>query len=101
VLVDLDCCAEGEALHRDVCARRERLLGSEHPDTISSRIHLANALRIGKRLPEAEQMYRDLLADAERLHGTGHDNTATARINLASVLYSMGRLDEAESQHNA
>jgi YD repeat-containing protein len=73
----------------------ERLLGPEHPDTLTSRNNLAYAYRSAGRLGEAIPLYEQTLADRERLLGPEHPDTLTSRNNLAYAYESAGRLDEA------
>jgi tetratricopeptide (TPR) repeat protein len=76
-------------------ADRERLLGPDHPHTLSSRFHLALVYESARRLNEAISLYEQTLADRERVLGTDHPHTVTSRTNLASAHRSAGRLDEA------
>ena len=47
--------AEAEAEHRSVLAIRQRVLGAEHPDTLTTRNNLAAALRAQGKYAEAEE----------------------------------------------
>jgi Tetratricopeptide repeat len=75
--------AEAEQLSREVLADRRRLLGEDHPDTLTSRATLARlAARQGRRA-EAEELYRQVIADRTRVLGGHHPDTAAARHELA------------------
>ena len=78
-----------------VLADSERLLGADHPDTLTSRNNLADAYRSAGRLREAIGLYERNLADSERLLGADHPDTLTSRNDLAVAYESAGRLREA------
>ena len=60
----------------------ERVLGAEHPDTLTSRNNLAGAYQTAGRLGEAIPLYEQTLTDSERVLGAEHPNTYTVRENL-------------------
>ena len=64
-------------------ADRERLLGPDHPNTLTSRNNLAARYRAAGRPAEALSSLEQALADCERLLGPDHPDTLTARANLA------------------
>ena len=76
-------------------ADAERVLGADHPDTLSSRNNLAGAYQEAGRVEEAIPLYERTLADAERVLGADHPQTLTSRNNLASAYQEAGRLEEA------
>jgi tetratricopeptide (TPR) repeat protein len=78
-----------------VTANRERVLGAEHPDTLSSRNNLAGAYQSAGRLTEAIPLYEQTLADRERVLGADHPDTLSSRSNLAFAYKSAGRLGDA------
>jgi tetratricopeptide (TPR) repeat protein len=82
-------------------ADRERLLGADHPNTLSSRNDLAFAYRLAGRLGEAIALHEATLADRERVLGTDHPDTLTSRNNLAFAYRWTGRLGEAITLHEA
>ena len=64
---------------------RRRLLGDDHPDTLTSRATLARlAARQGRR-GEAEELYRQVIADRSRVLGSGHPDTAAVRDEFARL----------------
>ncbi|HEX2810430.1 MAG TPA: tetratricopeptide repeat-containing protein, partial [Kineosporiaceae bacterium] len=87
--------AEAIALEERVLADRERLLGPEHPDTLTVRANLASSYSSAGRTAEAIALQEQALAEAERLLGPEHPDTLTARGNLASSYGSAGRTAEA------
>jgi len=70
---------------RDVLATRRRVLGDDHPDTLTSRDTLAwLAGRQGRRA-EAVELYRQVLADRSRVLGTSHPDTQATRDELTKL----------------
>jgi Tetratricopeptide repeat len=61
---------------------RERIAGTDHPDTIAARADLAFAYRSAGQLREAIRDYESALADAERYLGPDHPMTRVARDSL-------------------
>jgi hypothetical protein len=73
--------AAGEALAAD----RERMLGTDHPDTLKSRNNLATAHQDAGRTTEAIPLFERTLADRERVQGTDHPHTNIVRRSLAAL----------------
>uniref|UniRef100_UPI0013005759 tetratricopeptide repeat protein n=1 Tax=Streptomyces triticisoli TaxID=2182797 RepID=UPI0013005759 len=73
-----------EALELDerVLADYERLLGLDHPDTLTARSNLAVSYRDAGRIREALDLCERVLVDRERLFGLDHPDTLTARNNV-------------------
>jgi len=86
-----DAIAMGEPLTADL----ERVLGPDHPDTISARNNLARAYRATGRVADAIPLVQQTLATRERLLGADHPSTITSRNNLASAYRASGRPAEA------
>ena len=82
-------------LYEQVLAERERVLGPDHPDTLTIRNNLAGAYKSAGRLGEAIELYEQVLADRVRVLGPDHPDTLTVRNNLAGAYKSAGRLAEA------
>ena len=82
-------------LYEQVLAERERVLGPDHPDTLTIRNNLAGAYKSAGRLAEAIELYEQVLADRVRVLGPDHPDTLTVRNNLAGAYKSAGRLAEA------
>ena len=83
----LQAIAVGEPLTADL----ERLLGPDHPDTLTSRNRLAAAYRDAGRVAEAVPLFEQALAARERLLGPDHSDTLTSRNNLANAYQDAGR----------
>ena len=82
-------------LYEQVLAERERVLGADHPDTLTVRNNLAGAYYSVGRFGEAIELYEQVLAEYERVLGADHPDTLTVRNNLAGAYKSAGRLAEA------
>ena len=76
---------DGAALLYRALGTRERVLGPEHPDTLTSRNNLAGCLQAMGDLAAAEPLYRAALAGAELVLGVGHPTTVIFRANLKGV----------------
>ena len=75
---------------------RERVLGPDHPDTLTSRNNLAGAYQSAGDLDQAIALYEQTLTDRERMLGPDHPDTLTSRNNLAFAYQSAGRPDQAD-----
>ena len=93
--------AEAENLWRAALAIRERVLGAEHPDTLSSRMNLALVLLAQGTNPEAQKELRAVLAIRERVLGAEHPDTLMSRNCLALTLQFQGKHAEVEKEHRA
>ncbi len=83
----------GEA-HRVLAAERERLLGPDHPDTLTSRLEGGHAAsRLGRSF-EAHQIYAEVLAGRERALGPDHPDSLSCRHQVALNLGRLGRLED-------
>ncbi|HAK89120.1 MAG TPA: hypothetical protein DCP24_08695, partial [Nitrospiraceae bacterium] len=78
---------------------REKIRGSEHPDTAIVLRVLAELYRVTGRYAEAEPLFKRSLAIVERALGKDHFSVA-ASLNKLAVLYeSTGRYADAELLH--
>jgi tetratricopeptide (TPR) repeat protein len=98
VLYDQGQYGDAERTFRVVLEERERVLGTEHPDTLDARNCLEIALYYGGKYAEAEAEARTLLAIRGKVLGPNHPDTLKARNNLADDLFSEGRYAEAETE---
>ncbi|VBB80786.1 Putative protein of unknown function [Podospora comata] len=90
---------EAEQIHRQALQLREKVLGKEHPKTLSSMNNLANAYLIARGNEGAEQMHRQALQLSQKVLGKEHPHTLSSMNNLAGVLDSQGKHEEAEQMH--
>ena len=74
---------------------RERVLGPEHPDTLSSGNNLAAGYRAAGRIDDAIRLYEQTLEVSERVLGPEHPDTVVSRNNLATSYRAARRVDDA------
>lgn len=89
--------AAAEPLFRRALDVRERTLGPEHPDTLSSLNNLAYVLDSIADYAGAEPLYRRALEAEERLRGPDHPSTLCVLNNLAFLLANQGKNSGAEA----
>ncbi|MFG2132853.1 tetratricopeptide repeat protein [Streptomyces sp. NPDC048751] len=87
--------AEAGEVHRAVAAERERLLGSDHPDTLASRYEVAFTLSRTGRAADALREYKHVAAARIRALGADHPDTLAVRQEMAYVLGQLGRHEDA------
>jgi tetratricopeptide (TPR) repeat protein len=80
-------------------ADQERVLGPDHPDTLTSRDELGVAYLNAGRTDEAITFHQQTLAARERVLGPDHPDTLTSRHNLATAYQDLGPSDEAITLH--
>jgi tetratricopeptide (TPR) repeat protein len=90
------CYPDAEPLLRGALESRERVLGLEHPDTLTSVNNLALLLDSTGAYGEAEPLLRRALESSERVLGPDHPDTLTSVNNLALLLHSKGDYGETE-----
>jgi len=78
-----------------VMETRKRLLGEEHPDTLTSTANMALTYTDQGWWKEAEELQAKGLCICSRVLGEEHPDTLTSMANLAFTWESQGRLDEA------
>ncbi|KAL5326329.1 hypothetical protein ACEPPN_007467 [Leptodophora sp. 'Broadleaf-Isolate-01'] len=86
---------EAEAIHQQELGLIERVLGPEHPETLTSVGNLAVVLDRQGKYDAAEKMYRRALEQYSTVLGPEHPGRLTSMSNLAVVLDSRGKYDEA------
>ncbi len=77
---------EAEKLQREGLAVLKRVLGAEHPDTLTAAGNLAVILLRQGKCDEAEKMQQQGLAVLKGVLGAEHPDTLTAAGNLAESL---------------
>jgi hypothetical protein len=65
--------------------RSRRVLGEDHPDTLTSRNNLAGAYQAAGDLDRAIPLLEATLSDCRRALGEDHPLTSTVRRNLRAV----------------
>jgi hypothetical protein len=74
----------------------KRVLGEEHPDTLTSMANLALTYSDQGRWTEAEELQVQVIEMRKRVLGAEHPDTLTSMANLASTYRNQGRWKEAE-----
>jgi serine/threonine protein kinase len=87
---------EAQPLQESALATRRRVLGEEHPDTLSSINDMGHLLELRGKRAETEPFYREALEKRRRALGEEHPETLSSMSNLGNLLRSLGRPDEAE-----
>lgn len=88
---------EAEPLAKRVREIREKTVGPEHPDTISSLNNLGELYESQGQYREAETILRRALEMSQKALGPDHPGTATVLHNLAGIYRRRGLCKEAES----
>jgi tetratricopeptide (TPR) repeat protein len=88
--------AEAEELRREVLEIRRRVLGPEHPNTLTSMNNLTFSISNQGRYAEAEKLRREVLEISRRVLGPEHPKTITYMNSLAFSISKQGRYAEAE-----
>ena len=95
-LLDLgDSAARAIQVGESLLADRERVLGPDHPDTLTSRNNLGEAYLAAGQAAEAIPLLERTLADRERVLGPDHPDTLQSRNNLGEAYRAAGRAAEA------
>ena len=87
--------AEAIPLFEQTLAMRQRMLGPDDPETLTSQDNLASAYQDAGRIAEAIRLYELNLEARERLLGPDHPTTLNSRGNLAAAYRDGGRIAEA------
>lgn len=69
---------EATAMSEQALARHERVLGHDHPDTLTVRNNLGDVYLVAGRVHEAIAVFEQTLADAERILGLVLEPSAVA-----------------------
>ncbi|KAK3939624.1 P-loop containing nucleoside triphosphate hydrolase protein [Diplogelasinospora grovesii] len=77
---DIGSWGEAAAMKKEVLEKRQRILGDEHPDTISAMNNLANTLGDQGKLDEAVAMLKEVLEKMQRILGREHPHTLGSQI---------------------
>ena len=85
---------EAIALYERVLTDRTRVLGEDHPDTLTSRNNLASAYHAAGRLTEAIMRWQAVCADCLRILGPDHPLTATVHENLEAARRMLKRRED-------
>lgn len=86
-------------LGRELLVDSKRILGSDHPHTLTAHYELARAYMDTGRIDEAITLHQQTLTNRQRILGPDHPDTLTSQHGLAFGYQCMGRVDEAVSLH--
>jgi lipopolysaccharide biosynthesis regulator YciM len=82
-------------LCEECLAKAKRILGEDHPDTLSSLNNLADLFRSKGEYDRALPLYEECLAKRKRVLGEDHPDTLSSLNNLADLFRSKGEYDRA------
>ena len=87
---------EAEQLDIQVIESSKRILGEEHPDTLSSLASLSTTYWNQGRWKEAEQLDIQVMESCKRIFGEEHPDTLSSMANLAATYRNQGHWKEAK-----
>jgi hypothetical protein len=90
-----------EGILREVLKEREHVLGPEHPETLRTRMDVANSLYRQGKYAEAEVEYRAVRKLLEKVLGPEHPTTQRTGMGVANALDAQGKYAEAEAEYRA
>ena len=82
-------------LYEECLAKRKRVLGDDHPDTLASLNNLAGLFESKGEYDRALPLYEECLAKKKRVLGDDHPDTLTSLNNIAALFHNKGDLDRA------
>ena len=94
--------ARSITLAQQTLADSERVLNTDHPDTLIARNNLAGAHQSAGQITEAINLHQENLTEREHILGNDHPDTLTTRNNLAYAYKTAGHIAEAIAlyEHN-
>ena len=78
-------------MEREVLAVKQRVLGADHPSTLTTAGDLASSFSRQGKYDEAEKMEREVLAVRKQVLGADHSDTLSTAGNLARSLNRQGK----------
>ena len=86
----------GRAVHPRGAGACRRVLGDDHPSTLTAISNMGVLLAARGKLAEAEPYFRESLASHRRVLGDDHPDTLGAIDSMSGMLLQQGKLAEAE-----
>ncbi len=86
---------QSAVIHQQTLELREKVLGKEHPSTLTSMNNLAKMLHSQGKHEQAGQIHRQTLQLRENTLGKDHPDTLDSMNNVAEVLRRLGNYEEA------
>jgi tetratricopeptide (TPR) repeat protein len=104
-LLNAEALTEDAAHHTDraldaarrALALKQRLLGPDHPDTLSAAQNIGVILQSARRYPEALEVDQSTRTQVERALGADHPLLAVIENNEGEILNALGRHTEART----
>jgi non-specific serine/threonine protein kinase/serine/threonine-protein kinase len=93
---ELDLYERAQPYQELALATRRRLLGDDHPDTLTSTHMMGWLLEFHGRQAEAEPYLREALEGRRHVLGDDHPDTLESIANMGYLLHQQGRIVEAE-----
>jgi tetratricopeptide (TPR) repeat protein len=87
--------SEAEPYFREALEVRRRVLGEEHPNTLTSISNMGGLLYAQGKLSEAESYFREALEVRRRVLGEEHPSTLTSINNMGALLQAQGKHQQA------
>ena len=87
---------EVEELEVQVVKTKKRVLGQQHPDTLTSMANLAAAYRNQERWEEAKELDAQVVEMSRKVLVQEHPDTLASMANLASIYLNQGQWKYAE-----
>ena len=94
-MTDIGRLQEEYTIKKYILKERRRILGEEHPSTISAMNNLASTLGDLGQWEEESNIKKEVVEQRRRILGEEHPDTITVMNNLASTLGDLGQQDEA------
>ena len=91
--------SDSERLSLQATEISSKILGSEHPDTLTIIDNLAGSYRAQGRWEDAARLREEVLEKTRRIMGDDHPDTLTTMGNLADTYRAQGRTGEAATLH--
>jgi tetratricopeptide (TPR) repeat protein len=88
--------SQAELWFRESVQQREKVLGTEHVNTLRSKTWLAATLHKQEKYAEAEQLLQQSVQQREKVLGTEHVDTLESKLWLAKTLHEQEKYAEAE-----
>jgi tetratricopeptide (TPR) repeat protein len=88
--------AEAESLMRQCHQLRERILGPNHVDTLTTLGNLGSLLADEGRWVDAEQIHRDVIKRSEQAGRSNNPESFATYANLGTALFAQDRFEESE-----
>jgi len=98
VLRDQGKYGAAEQMYQEVTEVRERVLGKEHPDTLTSMNNLATMLSDQRRYKEAEKIQAMVVVGMWKVFGFDHPNSKTCMNTMLAIWGHQG-MDERAMVH--